>query len=308
MRRHTVLIAILAAVGIAGIAGAQQTRTRIARVVPMVGDRDRAVLGVSITTGGDSDSLGILVEDVSKDGPADKAGIKAGDRLRAINDVRLQLDPADAGDPEMGALLSRRLTRELGKVDAGDDVQLRVWTNGQERSVTVKTVAARDLDQFGATFARFARSDRAVLGLSLSATGSVRDSSGLLVVRVARDGPAERAGIIEGDRVAAIGDVDLALAKEDAGDMYAGTLMMNRYRRVAGELAAGTEVTLRVTNGGRSRIVRVTPVQASELKDDRNMFFYGDGMGFAFPAPAVAPMVPMTPATPMAPLVWRRQP
>ncbi|HET6681050.1 MAG TPA: PDZ domain-containing protein [Gemmatimonadaceae bacterium] len=271
MRRHTIAIALLAAAGIAGVAGAQPTRAdsraRAARVITLAGDRDRAMLGVSITTGSDRDTLGILVEDVSKDGPADKAGIKAGDRLLAINGVRLQLDPSDAGDPAMSALLSRRLTRELGEVDAGDEVQLRVRSSGQERTVTVKTVAARDLDQFGAALTRFRRSDRPVLGVSLSATGSVRDSAGLLVVRVAHDGPAERAGIIEGDRIAAVGDVDLALPAEDAGDMYAGSLMMNRYSRLADDLEAGKEVVVRVTNGGRSRTVRITPVMSSELAD-----------------------------------------
>ena len=288
MRRHTIAIALLAAAGLVGAAGAQPTRAhsraRVARIFSVTGDRDRAVLGVAITTGSDRDTLGILVEDVTKDGPADKAGIKVGDRLLAINGVGLQLDPSDAGDPAMSALLSRRLTRELGEVDAGDDVQLRVRSGGQERTVTVKTVAASDLDGFGVAIARLRRSERPVLGVSLSATGSVRDSAGLLVVRVAHNGPAERAGIVEGDRIAAVGDVDLALPPEDAGDMYAGSLMMNRYSRLADDLEAGKEVVVRVTNGGRSRTVRIAPVMSSELEDS----------SFAPMAwPAAAPMAPV---------------
>ena len=46
---------------------------------------------------------------------------------------------------------------------------------------------------------------RAAIGLQLRATGTRRDTLGVFVDAVTPKGPAEAAGIIEGDRIAAIG-------------------------------------------------------------------------------------------------------
>jgi hypothetical protein len=45
----------------------------------------------------------------------------------------------------MDGIANRRLIRELEKVKAGDEVDLRVWAGGQTKSVKVKTVAFEDL-------------------------------------------------------------------------------------------------------------------------------------------------------------------
>ena len=130
----------------------------------------------------------------------------------------------------MGDIVQRRLIRELEKVKAGGDVELRVWAGGQAKAVKVKTVAVEDLPSRMRSVRREI-DERPVLGMSLSATGSRRDTLGMLVVRVTTNGPAEKAGIIEGDRVSAINGVSLRVAAEDAGDSYMSSARMNRYRR-----------------------------------------------------------------------------
>ncbi|MCC6772460.1 MAG: PDZ domain-containing protein, partial [Gemmatimonadaceae bacterium] len=60
----------------------QLARTLISRIGD---DADRPRLGITVEARGVSDTLGLLVGDVTADGPADKAGVKAGDRLLAIN-------------------------------------------------------------------------------------------------------------------------------------------------------------------------------------------------------------------------------
>ena len=50
-------------------------------------DRDRAVLGISLGSGGRGDTLGVRVLDVVSGGPADKAGVEEGDRITSINVV-----------------------------------------------------------------------------------------------------------------------------------------------------------------------------------------------------------------------------
>src|SRR3972149_2679986 len=49
----------------------------------VTGDPDRPMIGVSTRGSGKRDTLGLLVESVTRDGPADKAGVEEGDRLGA---------------------------------------------------------------------------------------------------------------------------------------------------------------------------------------------------------------------------------
>jgi predicted metalloprotease with PDZ domain len=118
-------------------------------------DGDRAALGISTTSGGMRDTLGLLVTGVANDGPADKAGIEEGDRLQAVNGTDLRLGAPDASDREMRGLMARRLIRVLDKLKPGDAVELRVYADGKVRTVKVTTEKAseafRDDAGFGLT-------------------------------------------------------------------------------------------------------------------------------------------------------------
>ena len=106
---------------------------------------------------------------------------------------------------------------------------------------------------------------RAALGLHLTPTGSMRDTLGVFVARVTAKGPAENAGIVEGDRIVSINGVDLRVNPADAGDSYASGLPSRRLNREVSKLAPGNVATLRVYSGGRTRDVRVTLGRASDL-------------------------------------------
>jgi len=108
---------------------------------------------------------------------------------------------------------------------------------------------------------------RPAIGVQLGATGSVRDSIGVFVSRVTPNGPAEKAGIVEGDRIVSINGVDLKLNAADAGDSYAAELPVRRLTREVGKLTPGSVATLRVWSGGRVRDVAVTVGRASDLRD-----------------------------------------
>jgi serine protease Do len=290
----------------AGVLPAQQTVVRAGSRYAY-DDRDRAAIGVTTSSGGMRDTLGLLVQSVTAGGPADKAGIEEGNRLVSINGVSLRLSAADAGEGDMDGIANRRLIRELEKVKAGDEVELRLWAGGQAKTVKVKTVAYEDLPSRTRTVRR-ELDDRAVIGLSLSATGSRRDTLGMLVVRVTTDGPAEKAGIIEGDRISAINGVSLRVASEDAGDGYMSSARMNRYRRELAKVSVGEDVELRIVSAGQSKTVRLKPVRAGDLPRERGgMTIIGDG-AFGFgdffpgipsitipPTPAAAPRAPRTP-------------
>ena len=103
------------------------------------------VSGVETSSGSVRDTLGVLIIGVTNNGPADKAGIEEGDRIASANGMDLRLGAADAGDREMHGLMSRRLARAVQKLKAGDAVELRVYHDGQYKTVKVTTVKASDL-------------------------------------------------------------------------------------------------------------------------------------------------------------------
>jgi hypothetical protein len=158
---------------------------------------------------------------------------------------------------------------------------------------------------------------RAALGLQIGATGTRRDTIGVFVSAVTPKGPAENAGIIEGDRIVSINGVDLRVASADAEDNYANGLPARRLQREVAKLAPGARVNLRVWSGGRVRDVQVTAGRASDLTRAGTLGFGGDFPGGAyiyrdgFPdrmniemmeMPPMPPMAAMPPMPPMAPM------
>jgi predicted metalloprotease with PDZ domain len=288
-------------------AGAQ-TRTPQARVYTSDSwstEEHRAALGVSTTaTGTLRDTLGVMIASITRGSPAERAGLEEGNRIAAINGVSLRANAADIEDAEISGTLTRRLSRELAKSKPGDEVDLRVYRDGRTTSMKVRTADSDSLFRRPAT--TFTRADRAtlderpVLGLSLGSTGSRRDSLGVLVMSVSDSTPAARAGIEEGNRIAAINGINLRVAPEDAGDRWVSSAKAQRLQREISQLKPGTEVTLRVYSNGQFRDVRLKVARAGDLPRDasRVMILGGNDFGMM---PAIAPMAPMPPMAPMAP-------
>ena len=247
---------------------------------------DRAMIGISTSSGSKRDTLGVLVSAITSGGPAEKAGLSEGDRIQSINGVSLRVSRDDAGDDEMGGIMQRRLTRELGKVKAGDEVTLQVWHDGAAKTYKLKTVSADDLSPAKRMAA--SADERAIIGVGFGLTGSKRDTAGVFVNSVTPDGPAEKAGIVEGDRIAAINGVSLKLSKDDLEDSWVASSRLNRLSREVSKAKPGDVVELTVVSGGHARAVKVTTVKASSLKG------HGDG-GFTIFRSPEAPMPPMAP-------------
>jgi hypothetical protein len=110
-----------------------------------------------------------------------------------------------------------------------------------------------------------AMAKRAALGIELRQTGTQRDTLGVFVEGVTPKGPAENAGVVEGDRIAAINGVDLRTAAGDVDDPYSNGLASHRLTREVQKLTPGSRVTLRVYSGGRFRDVQVVAGKASDV-------------------------------------------
>ncbi|MGQ0643526.1 MAG: PDZ domain-containing protein [Gemmatimonadaceae bacterium] len=260
-------------------------------------DRDRPRLGISTQSSGVRDTLGLLVSSVTEDGPAAKAGIKEGDRLQSVNGVNLRIAREDAGEDDMDGIATRRLIRTLGKAQIGDEVDLRVWSDGSVKSVKVKTVSADDLERNLFKTASFEGPDRASLGIGIGSNGSRRDTLGILVSSVVDDGPAGKAGLIEGDRIQSINGVDLRVPAEDAGDWAMSNARTRRLTRELEKAKPGDDVELRVYSGGTTKTVRIKTVSARDLPE-HSSFFFGDGPSartMLFPRGEVLRAMPIMP-------------
>lgn len=252
---------------------------------------NRAVLGVTLAAASRADTNGVHVEDVQADGPAAKSGLKAGDIITEINGVSLRVSRADAEDPALMGLAGRRLTRTLAKAKPGDNVELRVVSGGSSRAVSVQTVSAADLDRSTrtatsvySTGAREQDEHRGVIGVSIGGAGNMRDTLGLFISAVVTDGPAEKAGVVEGERIASVNGVDVRVPREDVEDMTAVAARANRFIREVQKVAPGGSVSLRVYSGGRYRDVSVRAVKSSELPRQGFRMSIGDGgMTFSLP-------------------------
>ena len=274
---------------LAATALAAQNPPRTIRIEPGSGmarvamGSPRAVIGITTSSGSSSrDTLGVLVNSVRTNGPADKAGIEEGSRIASINGVSLKLNAADVGDEDMAGVMTRRLTRELDKLKPGDEVDLGVYANGQTKSIKVKTVDPNDL--FEATTRR-SFDERATLGLQLASTGSRRDTLGVFVVGVDDGGPAAKAGIEEGSRIASINNVDVRTRRSsDEDEWVLRSSNIQRLEREVSRLKPGDDVTLRVYFNGQYKNVTFKAVRASDLpRRNRAMTIMG-GDNFVMPA------------------------
>ena len=129
--------------------------------------------------------------------------------------------------------------------------------------------------------------NRATLGVMLGGAPTKRDTLGVFVEGVAEDGPAERAGIFEGHRIAYINNVDVRASAGDAGDPYLSSVGQHRLMRAMRDVTPGSTVTLRVWTGSGYRDVQVTTARYADVfKNQRFGMFEGPQGGFGF-APAM---------------------
>ena len=106
---------------------------------------------------------------------------------------------------------------------------------------------------------------RAALGLNTSSTGTRRDTLGLLITSIVRGGPAEKAGLEEGNRIAAINGVSLRANVADFDDYESAGTLSRRLVRELEKAKPGDEVSLRIYREGRTQDLRVRTVSSDSL-------------------------------------------
>jgi len=165
---------------------------------------------------------GALLAQLEPDGPADKAGLKAGDVVIRFNDQTVD----EASD----------LPHIVGLIAAGKKIDAIVVRRGKKKTVSVE-VGARPGD------GRVASNGGDVLGLDLEelddeALQKRRLSGGIAVVKVYPDSAAADAGLQAGDVLVQLG--------------YQTLNDLDDYDQILKELPSGTPVALRFFRRGRS--------------------------------------------------------
>jgi S1-C subfamily serine protease len=257
-----------------------QVKVRVPEIVRIESASRYPGFGFGVSSNGTArDTLGVLINLVNAGSAAEKAGLEEGNRIAAINGVNLRLSAADVGDPDMGGIMGRRLQRELQKVKAGDAVELRVWQNGQFKTVQLQS---QDREQLPGRVATAKVTARASIGATIGGSNSSRDTLGVFVASVVEQGPLAKAGIYEGSRIASINGVDVRVSAADAGDELIATTRVNRLMRAIEKLEPGAKVELRIWQNGQYRNVTVEAAKRSDVYKDDPMggsFFFNDGTG-----------------------------
>lgn len=105
----------------------------------------RPRLGVTLASRPEDDTRGATIDDVMEDGPAEEAGIRAGDVITRVGGKSL-LEPLGREQErrfdEDGSLPAQRLMALVREIEPGDDVAVEYLRDGERRTVTVK---AREL-------------------------------------------------------------------------------------------------------------------------------------------------------------------
>ena len=134
-----------------------------------------------------------------------------------------------------------------------------------------------------------ARADeRATLGLNLAVTGNSRDTLGVFVMGVDDGGPAAKAGIEEGSRIATINGVDVrGKQSRDDDEFVFRASNVSRLEREISRLKPGDDVALRIYYNGQYRDVKTKAGRMSDLPHHGSTLRIMGGDNFVIPPVSV---------------------
>ncbi len=203
-----------------------------------LGVQPQAITADMVDNLGLKSTKGALLADVVKDSPADKAGLKPGDVVVALN-----------GKPVND---NSQLTRDVGVIPPGNSVKLEIVRDGKTRTVEAKLAERPDEQEQSGRTPRGKGAEREkgdLLGLSvqdltpemLRRAQVEPGTKGAVIVDIATDSPAADAGLEPGDVIVEVNRRPVTSAAE--------------YRNAAKGIKKGDTVLLRVKHGQQTQYV-----------------------------------------------------
>jgi serine protease Do len=168
------------------------------------------------------DRKGVLVADVFKDDPADKAGIKAKDIILEVNDQKIES--------------SRQLTSMIAGLKVGEKAKIEVFRDGKPKTFFI-TLAKRDDEKLASRSVPDEPEVEEELGIRVAELTAeqaqqfnIEDMSGVVVVSVKSGSKGDEAGI-------QMGDILKEINHQVIGDV-------NEYKEAMQKLKSGDTVNL----------------------------------------------------------------
>jgi len=197
-------------------------------------------------------SHGILVSDVVKGSPAEKAGILEDDILLYFAGKKIR-KPGD-------------LTEKVRETVPKTEVKVTLFRNGKRMDLKATVGRLRNRYGFGGNTLIWSMGS-GYLGVrmhemngDLAGYFGVKEDEGVLVLSVVEESPAEKAGLKSGDVIVAIEGEEVG----DAGDVT----------EVLGDFEEGEEVSIEILRNKRKMTVKAT---LAERDGHRNIRVFHDG-------------------------------
>jgi serine protease Do len=192
----------------------------------------------------DTDMNGVFVDEVQKDTPAEKGGLKAGDVILELNGELM--DNVD------------HFRFKVAENSPGSKVSMTIWRDGKRKSLNF-TLGDRQEFLAAGSKGTVEQGEESWLGINvedLSSTKArewgIKATEGVLVVNLSNSSPA-------GDALQ-VRDVIIRIGKTDIHDL-------SDYRKVANDLKDSKDAILfRIRRGDRTSFVAVDPSLAEEPK------------------------------------------
>ncbi|HZA69159.1 MAG TPA: trypsin-like peptidase domain-containing protein [Nitrososphaeraceae archaeon] len=171
-------------------------------------------LGLSL-----EEAKGFLIIGVNEGSPADKVGIRGGDRVTNVNEreIRLGGDIVLKIDNQDVRKIEDILTYLEGQKHVGDTVQLTIVRDGKTQTVNT-TLTPRPGSNQSQQLQPQSEQQRPSLGISgtnvtpaIAKAMNMTQATGFLVVDIIAEGPADKAGIRGGYLIANINGTDIEL-------------------------------------------------------------------------------------------------
>ena len=153
--------------------------------------------------------FGVLVPAVSKDGPADRAGLKPGDVITQID-----------GEPVTGVGVLRSL---ISTVKPGQPIILSLWRDGEEiKATAVLDEATPEVVLNGGVLRELAR-----FGMQLNNSRGIGQDPPV-VTRVLNGSAAENAGFVPGQHIVSVNDTKVQTLDECTSAMAAQGMLIGK--------------------------------------------------------------------------------
>ncbi|MFV2092625.1 MAG: Do family serine endopeptidase, partial [Hyphomicrobiales bacterium] len=144
------------------------------------------------------DASGALISDLTAGGPAEGAGLRAGDTVLAVGDIKIES--------------TRDLARTIAALKPGQDSKLTLWRKGAKTVVDVKIGTLPGQEKLaamlsGSPAAKVEATSYEALGLSVEPVQGDDGDTGIVVSKVRPGSDAEQKGFRRGDRILSVAGV-----------------------------------------------------------------------------------------------------